>query len=138
MLSETDDGAGDPPSPAPQDRMGGRAPLALAVSWVVVIALVTALEPAPAGPEAAEPLWASVWAVTLLVTLAAAGVGLARRQRAGFSASAVAAGVALFGAVMCPVSGHHGVGAWWFAQMAGFMALGAVSLAGLRSFRARP
>ena len=138
LLSDTDDVVDDPSSPVGQTGSSARAPLALGVSWVVVIALATAVEPPPVTPDAGQPLWASVWTIALLAALTATGVGLARRPRAGFSDSAVAAGVALFGAVMCPVSGHHAVGAWWFAQMAGFMALGAASLLGLRSFRARP
>jgi hypothetical protein len=114
------------------------APWGLLAAWVAFIAIAVAIEPAPTRPEAAEPLWSGLWAIAMMGTLVATGVGLARRERSGFVASAFAGGVALFGAVMCPVSGHHAVGAWWFVQMAGFAALGAVSLAGLRLFRSVP
>lgn len=126
------------PEPASAER-GGRiasgGPWGLLAAWVAVIALAIAIEPAPTRPEAAEPLWSGLWAIAMMGTLVATGVGLARRERSGFLASAVAGGVALFGSVMCPVSGHHSVGAWWFVQMAGFAALGVLSLAGLRLSR---
>ncbi|HSH59307.1 MAG TPA: hypothetical protein VK988_06630 [Acidimicrobiales bacterium] len=119
-------------------RMASGAPWALLAGWVAFIALAVAIEPAPTRPEAAQPLWPGLWGIALMGALVATGVGLARRERSGFVASAVAGGVALFGAVMCPVSGHHAVGAWWFVQMAGFAALGALSLAGLRLPRTKP
>ena len=118
-------------------RMAGWAPWGLLTAWVAFIALAIAIEPAPTRPEA-ESLWSGLWAMAMMGTLVATGVGLARRERSGFVLSAVAGGVALFGAVMCPVSGHHAVGAWWFVQMAGFAALGAISVAGLRLFRSVP
>ena len=108
---------------------------ALLVGWVAFVAIAIAIEPAPNRPEAAEPLWAGLWSTAMVAALALTGVGLARGRRAGFQASAVAGGLALFGAVMCPVSGHHAIGAWWFVQMAGFAALAAVSVAGLRLLR---
>ncbi|MDP8975010.1 MAG: hypothetical protein M3N28_01305 [Actinomycetota bacterium] len=119
-------------------RIVSGAPWALLAAWVAFIALAVAIEPAPTRPEAAQPLWSGLWGIAMMGTLAATGVGLARRERSGFVASAVAGGVALFGAVMCPLSGHHAVGAWWFVQMGGFAALGALSLAGLRLSRTQP
>ena len=112
-------------------------PVSLALAWVAFLPLARALEPSAARAEAA-PWWALLLEVAFITTLIVAAMGLARRQRMGLLASAGAAGVALTAAVMCPVSGHHvAVGAWWFAQMGGFLALGAASLAGLRASRAR-
>jgi hypothetical protein len=34
--------------------------------------------------------------------------------------------------IACPVTGHHGFGAWWFGQMACVLALVAVSAVALR------
>ncbi len=134
-----------PGEPAPADRpllervrrLTSGPHWGLLVAWVAFIAIAIALEPAPDRAEAAQPLWAGLWSTAMVVALVATGVGLAGRRRVGFQASAIAGGLALFGAVMCPVSGHHAIGAWWFVQMAGFAALGAVSLAGLRLFGSR-
>lgn len=115
----------------------GRWPGGLGVAWLVVFSAAIALEPAPAEAGASEPVWATVLFIALLAALAATWVGLAGRQRAGLVASAAAAGLALFGSAMCPVSDHHStVGAWWYVQMGGFTGLVAASVAGLR--RARP
>ena len=127
-----------PTSRGPGPRIRSGAHWGLLGAWVVFTAVAIAIEPAPSRPHAAAPLWADLWNTAMVGALVATGVGLARRHRAGFVASAVAGGVALFGAVMCPVSGHHVVGSWWFVQMAGFAALGAVSLAALRMSRSHP
>ncbi|MDP9387707.1 MAG: hypothetical protein M3Q48_07210 [Actinomycetota bacterium] len=114
-----------------------RWPPAMAVAWVVVFITAAALEPSAADPEAPAPLWASLLFMGLLVALTATSVGLSRRQRGGLVASAAAAGLGLVAAVMCPVSAHHAqVGAWWYLQMAGFVALVGASLVGLRRARA--
>lgn len=115
----------------------GRWPLALGVAWVVVFALAIAFEPAPADPDAAVPAWVSLMSLTMFGALGTMAAGLGRRQRLGLVASVVAGGVALFGAVMCPISAHHeSIGAWWYLQMAGFTGLMGASLVALR--RSRP
>lgn len=116
--------------------VGRRWPRALGVGWVAVFALAIAVEPAPADPNAAEPLWASILGLALIGALGAMAAGLARRQRIGLVASVVAGGLALVATTMCPASGHHaGIGAWWFVQMVGFTALVGASLVGLRRSR---
>lgn len=116
--------------------VAGRWPMGMGIAWVVVLAAAVAVEPAPASPDAPEPLWASLLFLGLLTALATTWAGLARRQRVGLVASAAAGGLALVATVMCPVSGHHGgVGAWWYLQMTGFTALVAASLVGLRRAR---
>ncbi len=114
------------------------APVALVVAWLATLQVVYALEPAPArnGPA---PAWGVALEIAFIAALTATAVGLSRRRRLGLVASVGAVGVALFGAVMCPVSGHHvAVGAWWYAQLAALAALGGASLAGLRLARPRP
>lgn len=114
----------------------GRWPRAMGLSWVVVFAAAIAVEPAPATPDAPEPVWASILFLGLLAALGAVGVGLARRQRLGLVASVAAGGMALIATVMCPVSGHHGtIGAWWYLQLVGFTGLVGASLVGLRRSR---
>ena len=113
------------------------APYALALAWVAVYSAALALEPAPArnGPS---PAWGIALDVAMLGASRVAIFGLRARQRLGLVASVAAAGVALVAAVMCPVSGHHAhVGAWWLAQMSGFVGLGGLSLVALRASRLR-
>lgn len=108
----------------------------LALAWVVVFAAAILLEPAAADPGASDPLWAVALFGALTGALAAMGVGLVRGRRAGLLAGVVAAGLALVGSVLCPVSGHHGtVGAWWYLQMAGFAGLIGATLVALRVSR---
>ena len=113
------------------------APVALAVAWLATLQVVYALEPAPArdGPS---PGWAVAFEIAFVAALTATAMGLAGRRRLGLVASVGAVGVALFGAVMCPVSGHHvAVGAWWYIQLGVLAALGGASLVGLRLARPR-
>lgn len=111
-------------------------PMALCLSWMVVYGTAILLEPRPADPQAADPLWAVLLFTALMAALGATCVGLARRQRLGLVASVGAGGLALGAAVMCPVSGHHqAIGAWWYLQMAGFTSLMALSLVGLTRSR---
>ena len=129
-----------PASRVPLDRwltedgvVGRHWPRILLVAWVVALAAAVILEPAPADPNASEPLWASVLFLGLFAALGATAADLARRQRAGLVASVVAGGLALVASVMCPVSGHHGgVGAWWYLQMGVFTGVIALSLRALR------
>lgn len=115
----------------------GRWPRRLGLAWILVCAAAIAVEPAPADPADPVPVWATALFFSLVGALGVMAGGLARRQRLGLVASVVAAGVALLGAVLCPVSDHHGtVGAWWYLQMVGFTGLMGAGLVGLR--RARP
>jgi hypothetical protein len=44
----------------------------------------------------------------------------------------VAAGLLVFSTVMCPVSGHHAIGAWWVLQLGCGLGLLTASALGLR------
>lgn len=119
-----------------RDVVPRRWPLGLGLAWLAVYAMAILLEPTPADPQAADPIWAVVLFTVLMGALAATCYGLARRQRLGLVASVAAAGLALAAAVSCPVSAHHqSIGAWWFLQMAGFTALMTGSLVGLTRSR---
>jgi len=127
--------AGRPPSGPTAEIEPGPTTWGLLLAWLVFLPLAVALEPAPAasGPQ---PAWAVVLGLASIFALAFTAAGLVRSRRTGLIGSAAAAGLFLFGSIMCPVSGHHvGVGAWWFVQMAGFAALGALSLAAMRLSR---
>ena len=60
--------------------------------------------------------------------------GFAQRRRYGAMGSLGAAGVLVAMTIACPLSGHHaGIGAWWWFQMAGSLALVGASGAALQS-----
>ena len=108
----------------------------LPLAWVAVLAVAVLLEPAPADPDAGDQIWATALFSLLLASLAAMGTGLGRGRRGGLIAGVGAAGLALTGSVLCPVSAHHvSVGAWWYLQMAGFVALMAATVVALRRSR---
>ena len=68
-----------------------------------------------------------------LGTVLAMVAGFTGRSRLGALASFAGAGVFLTMVVACPVTGHHAIGAWWYAQVAGTAAVGTASVAALRS-----
>jgi peptidoglycan/LPS O-acetylase OafA/YrhL len=109
-------------------QISGELALFVGVAWYVLFSIAVALEPDATQPEA-FPAWLSVAIeVALLGLLAVAAVGLVTRRRVGLVAALGAAGLFLAMAVACPVSGHHGFGAWWYGQMA--CAIGLVAITG--------
>ncbi len=79
------------------------------------------------------PVIGIVLEVTMYVLLAAMLAGLVMQRRWGFLASFAAAVLATAASIVCPVTGHHSFGAWWFAQMACMLGLVAISVFALRS-----
>lgn len=100
------------------DRLSLGWVIGLAASWPPLFALGLAIEPRPADGEAPGTVLGAVAALTFLLAVLAAGIGLAFRQRWGAVASLVAA-ISLVGlSIDCLNSGHHSpVGAWWFGQL---------------------
>ena len=101
------------------------------LAWVGLFTLGTLVEPAPADPNAAEPLYATVIVMSMFALIAVTFAGLAARRRWGLTASFAAAG--LFGvlSLACPLSGHHTYGLWWVVQMGSAGVLMAMSLRAL-------
>jgi len=103
----------------------------LGIACPVVYAVCMAIEPVPADPQAAVPVWAGlVTLISIAAIVATVASGFGRDARV-FPA-AVGAGVLAVGlSVACPLSGHHsGIGWWWYTQMAlsvGFLAFGAAA-----------
>ena len=96
---------------------------ALVAAWLVIYPVGALLEPAPADPDAGTPVLITLLGMVVLGSWVAAATGLAQRRRFGATASLVAAGCVFVAAVGCPASGHHAIGPWWYAQMAGATAL---------------
>jgi hypothetical protein len=102
------------------------------VAWVVGLAIGIAVEPPATDPNAVDPWFVSALGTILLVSLFTTLAGLLLRRRWSLAASVVAAGLLVFSTVMCPVSGHHAIGAWWVLQLGCGLGLLTASALGLR------
>ncbi len=107
------------------ERIDPKVAIGVGVSWFVLYTIGAELEPAP---NRSEPLIGVALGVTLIGLFVAALVGLGMRRRWGAGLSLVAACTLTFMSVMCPVSGHHTFGAWWYGQMACALGLVGISL----------
>ena len=113
--------------------LSGRWAAALTVAWVAIFSIGVALEPAAADDEAL-PLLGAVIVTGLMASWVMMAAGFAQRRRYGAVGSLIAAGFLVAMTIACPVSGHHaGIGAWWWFEAAGSLALVAASGAALRS-----
>lgn len=103
----------------------------LGIGWPLVVAASLALEPAPANPEAPVPLAVELAGlalfVALITTVVAAGI---RRRAAAVTGAAFGVGSLAF-AVLCPVTGHHALGLWWFGEVGLVAGMLGLSLAAL-------
>lgn len=126
---------------------GTEVPLRLPRWWAwfaalvgpVVAALCVALEPPPAEPDAAEPLFGAVLFLALMVAWAGAAARAAQRHHSALSWASVVGLLSVAMTVTCPASGHHvDVGAWWFGQLGVSGAALAVAVAARSRFRRRP
>jgi len=116
--------------PRPGDRISSEVALALGVAWFVCYSIGSALEPRTSHPM---PMIGVVLGVALLVGILTTAVGLVARRRWGLTASLASAGLFVAASVACPTTGHHhGIGVWWFGQMAVSIALVAASMVALR------
>jgi hypothetical protein len=103
----------------------------LGVGWPAVFVLATAIEPAPADPNAATPLLVELGSALLFGGLVVTAIAAASRLRSAGGAGIGTGVIALGFSVTCPLSGHHGFGMWWFGQMAMLTAMLGLSIAAL-------
>jgi hypothetical protein len=115
------------------ERISGDVALMMGAAWYVLLMISIGLEPPASGPE---PAWTVGLSFAFLAALAVTGGGLLARRRWGLLASVGGAGMLTAFSVACPVSGHHGFGAWWFGQMACALLLVAASAFALARARA--
>jgi hypothetical protein len=101
-------------------------------AWVVLLAVGIAVEPPATNPNAVDPWFVSALGTVLLVALASTFAGFWLRRRWSLAASLVAAGMLVVSTLMCPVSGHHAIGAWWVVQLGCGLGLVAASSLGLQ------
>lgn len=98
--------------------ISGMRAAGLAVAWFTLFWIGVAAEPLPADPEAVGGLISEV--LLPLGFVAAMGtmfVGLAHQRRWGVVGAVVASGMLVAASVLCPATGHHTFGTWWFVQM---------------------
>jgi hypothetical protein len=122
-----------PPAAAPgtldDDRLSRGWAIALPVAWALIFSTAVAVEPAPANPNAPEPVAGVLLGLGLMVAWTAMAAGLVGRHPGAAWASVVAGVFMLGAAIACPVTGHHqAVGLWWFYELAGAAVLIALSL----------
>ena len=107
------------------ERIDLHVAIGVGVAWFVLYTIGAELEPAP---NRSEPAIGVALGVTLIALFVAALVGLGMRRRWGVGLSLIAACTLTFMSVMCPVSGHHTFGSWWYGQMACALGLVGISL----------
>lgn len=112
-----------------QERVPGSVGITVGLSWLVLTQIAVALEPASARPVPLVGVLLEIVSYVLLATMLA---GLVVQRRWGLLASLGAAVLLTAGAIACPATGHHGLGAWWFPQMACVLALVGISAVALR------
>jgi len=110
----------------------GRLAAIGAVAWVVLLAVGIAVEPPAADPDAVDPWFVTALGTILLGALLSTFAGFWLRRRWSLAASLVAAGMLVVSTLMCPVSGHHAIGAWWVVQLGCGLGLVAASALGLQ------
>ena len=115
-----------------QEPITGQQALIGAVGWAVGLAVGIAVEPPATNPNAVDPWFVSALGTVLLAALLSTFTGLWLRRRWSLAASVVAAGMLMLSTVLCPVSGHHAIGAWWVVQLGCGLGLAMASALGLR------
>jgi hypothetical protein len=102
----------------------------------VVAAICMAVEPAPADPNAPEPLAAAFLGVALMTAWGAAAVTGLRRLPQALGWACVVSVLSIAMSISCPLSGHHtSIGAWWAIQLAVSVGALAYTLTGMQRVR---
>jgi hypothetical protein len=117
-------------TPVQRREVSGVWALGTGLAWVVALQLMYVLEPAAARPDAMPAFLMTAMTFTMNAGLLAMTVGLVRRARWAFGVGAAVAVLTVGAVVACPVSGHHAMGTWWFAQAALAVGLVVLSFAG--------
>ncbi len=111
------------------ERISSETAVLMAATWYVLFTIGATLEPDAAGTT---PAWSVALSAVFLGLLAVTAAGFLARRRWGVLASLAAGALFTASAVACPVSGHHGLAPWWFAQMACALGLVVASAVALR------
>ena len=112
-----------------KERISGSVALGVGVSWLALLTIGSALEPAT---DQSEPFVGVLIGAAMMALFLATLIGLGVRRRWGLVTSLAGAITLTAMSIMCPVSGHHSFGAWWYGQMLCALGLVAISFAALR------
>jgi hypothetical protein len=110
--------------------VSGAWALGAGIAWVLGYQTMVWLEPTPTHPDALPGFLITAMTVVVNVGFVLIAVGLVRRARWAFTASAALALLVVGQVIACPVSGHHSMGVWWGFQAAIAAGLVVLSLAG--------
>jgi hypothetical protein len=121
--------ASAPSRPRPQvsDLVSAGWAAALGIGWPLAIIVSKALEPAPADPNAPMPVLAELANLALFFALVGTAIAAGVRHRAAAAGGVVTGLLVVPLAIACPVSGHHAIGLWWFAELGILTSMLAVS-----------
>jgi hypothetical protein len=128
--------ASPPPAAPPAKRV--LTPTGVRLLGAVLVALfavASVVEPAPDGPEPVLTATEQFILLGMAYTVVAALAGFLLGRRWALQAALVFSGLMGVGVALCPTTGHHVVGGWWFTQVAAtaaMIALPALALARTR------
>ena len=135
-----------PAAPGPREPEARRprvkrtlTPTGIRLLGAVTLAMIIAadlLEPAADGPDPVRPVWLEALYTVQTAALLAGAAGFLLGRRWAVKVAVLFSGIGAFNVAMCPVSGHHVVGAWWFGEVAlaaALLALPALVLARTRA-----
>ena len=124
------------PSSQPQALgLSDRWAAVLGIGWPLAIVASMALEPTPADPSAPVPVLAELANLGLFVALVGTAIAAGVRHGAAAVGGVVTGLLVVPLAIACPVSGHHAIGLWWFAELGILTAMLAVSGVALQRTR---
>jgi hypothetical protein len=125
----------------PSSEVHRRRAVALPLGWSAfaglvgpaIVAFGLAVEPAPADPNAPEPLVATLLLIALLGAWGGAALLAVARDHRALAWAMGVAGLSLAAVIACPLTGHHmAVGGWWIQELAVCVAALAVAAFGRR------
>jgi len=106
--------------------------VALGLGWPLTLLAMEVLAPPPDNPAAAPPVLDTVVWGAFILGLVATSILAGARHKAAAPVAVLTGLVAVTMVVSCPVSGHHDLAMWWFAELAVVVGMLAVSVVGLR------
>jgi hypothetical protein len=108
--------------------LGAGWAVALGGGWPLALWITLAIQPPPTHPEAGSRILASALTLAFYSAFWVTVFLAAQRHRLAGVGGTITGGIFVTAAVLCPLSGHHELGPWWFGQLAIMTTMLAVSL----------
>jgi hypothetical protein len=108
----------------------------IGAAMVALFTIGYLIEPAPDGPRPVLSLAEEIVSTVMTIFMVAALAGFLRGRRWALLPGLGFAGLLAVNIALCPATGHHQLGAWWFGQVvigAVMVALPALALARTRA-----